>query len=160
MRRLVDQIVFLRVAEAKSGQILLRHCFECDFNFDEYRSLLNRSRQVFNSELFNNFPSLPSRLGDEQKGLFTYVLREIIAEMYPPACPYEFSLVPHDIFLRHTRDFLGPLFASVLQLTGLQKYEMENVAATSEYTILKTMLPSILLRKQWRLLFHIESIRL
>jgi adenine-specific DNA-methyltransferase len=119
VRRLVDQIVFLRVAEAKSGQEFLRHCLEPGFDFEGYRSLLNRSRQVFNSELFNNLPSLPSRLSDEQKGLFIYVLRESIGEMYPPACPYEFSLVPHDILSQAYERFLGATLSISTTSNGL-----------------------------------------
>lgn len=121
VRRLVDQIVFLRVAEAKSGQIFLRHCLEAGFDFEEYRSLLNRSRQVFNSELFNNFPRLLSRLSEEQKRLFTHVLRETIGEMYPPACPYEFSLVPHDILSQAYERFLGATLCVSTTTNGLSE---------------------------------------
>ncbi len=161
VRRLVDQIVFLRVAEAKSGQIFLRHCLGPAFDFEEYRSILNRSRQVFNSELFNNFPSLPARLGVEQKGLFTFVLRETIREMYPPACPYEFSLVPHDILSQAYERFLGATLRVSTATNGLaeirdgERRRNFGIYYTQNYVakyITQRALEAVVLKRKYRII--------
>jgi SAM-dependent methyltransferase len=113
VQTILDRIVFLRICEARGieddGDLL-----DASTNagvFARLQSLFLRADDRFNSGLFHfttdrDRPGLPDTLtpslhiGDE-------VLRAIVARLYPPQSPYEFSAIPAFILGNVYEQFLG-----------------------------------------------------
>lgn len=113
VQTILDRIVFLRICEARGieddGDLL-----DASTNvgvFARLQSLFLRADDRFNSGLFHfhpdrERPGLPDTLtpslqiGDE-------VLRRIVARLYPPQSPYEFSAIPAFILGNVYEQFLG-----------------------------------------------------
>lgn len=103
VQKLIDRLIFLRIAEDRliEKPNLL---FELTGEKDIYIRLCNifvTADLKYNSSLFLSEDWMMA-LNIEDK-----VLKEIIDEMYPPQCPYEFSVLPIEILGHAYEQFLG-----------------------------------------------------
>ncbi|HPS87695.1 MAG TPA: TaqI-like C-terminal specificity domain-containing protein [Spirochaetota bacterium] len=103
VQKLIDRLIFLRIAEDRQIEKpdLL---FEITHKENVYTSLNNifaLADLKYNSNLFSSEAWMVA-LNIEDK-----VLDEIIDEMYPPKCPYEFSVLPIEILGHAYEQFLG-----------------------------------------------------
>jgi len=103
VQKLIDRLIFLRIAEDRliEKPNLL---FELTGEKDIYIRLCNifaAADLKYNSSLFLSEDWMMA-LNIEDK-----VLKEIIDEMYPPQCPYEFSVLPIEILGHAYEQFLG-----------------------------------------------------
>ncbi|MFA5519683.1 MAG: N-6 DNA methylase, partial [Spirochaetota bacterium] len=103
VQKLIDRLIFLRIAEDRliEKPNLL---FELTGEKDIYARLCNIFAVAdlkYNSSLFLSEDWMMA-LNVEDKAL-----KEIIDEMYPPQCPYEFSVLPIEILGHAYEQFLG-----------------------------------------------------
>ena len=101
----IDRIVFLRIAEDRGVERYgeLRDSIQSN---EYYQNLLRRfhvADEKYNSGLFDfRKDSVTPRITIDNK-----VLKSIIAELYYPVCPYEFSVLPVEILGCAYEQFLG-----------------------------------------------------
>jgi len=103
VQKLIDRLIFLRIAEDRliEKPNLL---FELTGEKDIYIRLCNifvTADLKYNSSLFLSEDWMMALNIDDK------VLKEIIDEMYPPQCPYEFSVLPIEILGHAYEQFLG-----------------------------------------------------
>jgi len=120
-RHFIDQLVFLRVAEAKSGQLLIKNLNASDATFENLAALLQTAKAIFNSDLFNISPNSVINIPVQHRSTLMYVVKIIIGEMYAPSCPYEFTLIPQDVLSQAYERFLGSELATNLDNTCLEE---------------------------------------
>lgn len=119
---IIDRIVFLRICEDRgieaAGTLL-----GLTNGSQVYDRLLERFRaadQKYNSGLFNFEPDADRRQPDTLTPSLTVgdkPLKTILENLYPPASPYEFSVMPADILGQVYERFLG----SVISLSSTGK---------------------------------------
>lgn len=111
VQRLIDRVVFLRIAEARGleEEGVLGRAAKVDGVYAQLLNLFKRADDRYNSGLFH----LNGQVGDpavDSVGLGLAVadqaLRDIIGRLYYPE-PYEFSVMPADILGRIYEQFLG-----------------------------------------------------
>ncbi len=107
VQKLIDRLIFLRIAEdrliekpdllheAAHKQGAATHCYT------ELNNIFAVADVKYNSSLFSSEPWMMALNVDDK------VLNEIIDEMYPPKCPYEFSVLPIEILGHAYEQFLG-----------------------------------------------------
>jgi type I restriction-modification system DNA methylase subunit len=101
----IDRLIFLRIAEDRHleqyGQ--LREAIKSG---DYYANILNvfkTADQKYNSSLFDFKKDSVS----EKASIDNKTIKSIIAELYPPSCPYEFSVMAVEILGSAYERFLG-----------------------------------------------------
>ena len=103
VQKLIDRLIFLRIAEDRLIEKPdLLH--EISHKANVYISLNNifaTADLKYNSNLFNSEAWMVALNIDDK------ILNEIIDEMYPPKCPYEFSVLPIEILGHAYEQFLG-----------------------------------------------------
>lgn len=122
VQRIIDRIIFLRVAEDKGVEDYgrLRRLTEGE---NIYAGLLRLSKQAdakYNSGLFDfskQGDSVTPRLTVDDK-----VLKPILADLYFPHSPYEFSVMPVEILGNVYEQFLG----KVIKLTAGHQAKVEE----------------------------------
>jgi type I restriction-modification system DNA methylase subunit len=103
VQKLIDRLIFLRIAEDRliEKPDLLKEITHKDNVYMALNNIFAIADLKYNSNLFNS-EAWMAALSIEDK-----VLNEIIDEMYPPKCPYEFSVLPIEILGHAYEQFLG-----------------------------------------------------
>lgn len=103
VQKLIDRLIFLRIAEDRlieKPNLLLELTGEKDI-YTRLCNIFVAADLKYNSSLFLSEDWMMA-LNVEDK-----TLKEIIDEMYPPQCPYEFSVLPIEILGHAYEQFLG-----------------------------------------------------
>lgn len=128
VQRIIDRIIFLRIAEARSIE-----------DFGRLQSLLNGARVYarlgeqfraaddrYNSGLFHFSPERGRNEPPDELTLSLKIdddaIKDIIRRLYYPHSPYEFSVVPADILGQVYEQFLG----KVIRLTAGHQAKVEE----------------------------------
>lgn len=112
VQRLIDRILFLRIAEARGLEFegtLQFAAGEADGVYERLLALFRKADDRYNSGLFHlNGPASDPAVDTTSPSLICddVILRSIIARLYFPE-PYEFSVMPADILGRTYEQFLG-----------------------------------------------------
>jgi len=105
VQKIVDRIIFLRIAEDKGIEeyaTLLNACKpKSSIIYMELVSLFNKANIKYNSGLFATLPFLDALKIDDK------IFKRIIEGLYYPDCPYEFSILPVEILGSIYEQFLG-----------------------------------------------------
>ena len=105
VQKIVDRIIFLRIAEDKGIEeysTLLTACKrKSSFIYSELVDLFSKANTKYNSGLFATIPYLDALTIDDS------ILKKIIEGLYYPDCPYEFSILPVEILGSIYEQFLG-----------------------------------------------------
>jgi type I restriction-modification system DNA methylase subunit len=103
VQKLIDRLIFLRIAEDRliEKPDLLREITHKENVYIALNNIFAVADLKYNSNLFSS-EAWMAALNIEDK-----VLDEIIDEMYPPKCPYEFSVLPIEILGHAYEQFLG-----------------------------------------------------
>ncbi len=105
LQQTLDRIIFLRIAEDRGIEPYqqLRKAVSKGNAYANLIQVFIAADAKYNSGLFNfTKDTLTPTLKLENK-----VLKIIVEEMYPPACPYEFSIIPVEILGNAYEQFLG-----------------------------------------------------
>ena len=113
VQRTVDRILFLRISEDRGVEkkISLKDLINEKDIYSELCKLFLEADDRYNSGLFhfkkeNNRPTPPDELS-LNLNLDSKVLKEILAGLYYPICPYEFSIIPVELLGQVYEQFLG-----------------------------------------------------
>jgi len=126
VQRTIDRIIFLRMCEDRGietyGQ--LRNLLNEQYIYSGLRGLYERADKRYNSGLFH-FEHEKGR-GEPDTltpslNIDNEILKKIIASLYYPDCPYEFSVLPAEILGNVYEQFLGKVIR--LYPSGLVKVE-------------------------------------
>jgi type I restriction-modification system DNA methylase subunit len=103
VQKLIDRFIFLRIAEDRliEKPDLLHEAAHKENVYVELNNIFAVADVKYNSSLFSSEPWMMALNVDDK------VLNEIIDEMYPPKCPYEFSVLPIEILGHAYEQFLG-----------------------------------------------------
>lgn len=124
----IDRVVFLRICEDRGIEpyAQLQTIAKVDDVYGELLKLFRRADEKYNSGLFH-FAQESGR--DDEPDILTpaleiddKVLRPILASLYYPDCPYEFSVLPADILGHVYEQFLG----KVIRLTTGHRAKVEE----------------------------------
>jgi type I restriction-modification system DNA methylase subunit len=122
VQRTIDRIIFLRMVEARGmeeyGQ--LQRIAESEDIYAELLALSKKADAKYNSGLFDF-----SKVGDQITPLLTVddkTLKPILADLYFPKSPYEFSVLPAEILGNVYEQFLG----KVIRLTASHQAKVEE----------------------------------
>ncbi len=105
LQQTLDRIIFLRIAEDRGIEPYqqLRKAVSKGNAYANLIQVFIAADAKYNSGLFNfTKDTLTPTLKLENK-----ILKIIVEEMYPPACPYEFSIIPVEILGNAYEQFLG-----------------------------------------------------
>lgn len=119
VQKIIDRIIFLRIAEAKQVEYygaLQKISQNENKIFQHLKDYFGQANKKYNSELFKNEDLLENLKVDDE------VLKDIITSLYPPECPYEFSVLPVEILGNVYEQFLG----KVIQLTAGHQAKVEE----------------------------------
>jgi len=132
VQRLIDRIIFLRMAEDRGmeeyGRLqrvanpspAAKSAAEEGSTFKQLIELSRLADAKYNSGLFD--PRLPHSQTLERLLVDDKTLRPILAGLYPPDCPYEFSQIPAEILGNVYEQFLG----KVIRLTAGHQAKVEE----------------------------------
>ena len=103
VQKLIDRLIFLRIAEDRliEKPDLLKEITHKDNVYLSLNNIFAVADLKYNSNLFSSEAWMVALNIDDK------VLNEIIDEMYPPKCPYEFSVLPIEILGHAYEQFLG-----------------------------------------------------
>ena len=118
VQQLIDRIIFLRICEDRDIEVYgrLMHLQKGDSVYSRLFELFIEADEKYNSGLFHFKKEFVNDIYDELSQTIIIdddVLRNIFKNLYPPNCPYEFSVLPADILGKVYEKFLG----KVIQLT-------------------------------------------
>jgi hypothetical protein len=128
VQQTIDRIVFLRICEDRAiepyGQ--LQQLLEKSAVYDELQTLFFRADDRYNSGLFHFHEEAGRREGPDTLTpsitIDDKVLKDIIARLYYPDSPYEFSVLPAEILGHVYEQFLG----QVIRLTHGHRAVVED----------------------------------
>jgi len=114
---LIDRILFLRIAEDRHSEEYgtLRTVVQASEVLPSLANLFERANKKYNSGLFK-FDKLTTVVE-----LDAGILRSIVNQLYFPDCPYEFSVMPLNVFGTAYERFLG----SKVRLTPKHRAKIE-----------------------------------
>ena len=128
VQRTIDRIIFLRICEDRGIETYgaLQALVNGERIYKRLCELFHRADEKYNSGLFHfspekERPEHPDELTLSLK-VDDKVLRDILAELYYPDCPYEFSILPADILGQVYEQFLG----KVIRLTAGHQAKVEE----------------------------------
>ena len=127
VQRTIDRIVFLRMCEDRGTEALgtLADAVRGEGVYSNLRRLYARADQKYNSGLFH-FETEPGRETPDtltpSLNIDDRVLADIVASLYYPRSPYEFSVLPADILGNVYEQFLG----KVIRLTRGHRAAVED----------------------------------
>jgi type I restriction-modification system DNA methylase subunit len=128
VQQIIDRIVFLRICEARDLETFeqLRALLNGGQTYARLQELFRRADQRYNSGLFHfehekGRAEAPDTLTPALQ-IDDKVLKEIIARLYYPESPYEFSVLPADILGHVYERFLG----KVIRLTPGRQVKIEE----------------------------------
>ena len=120
VQRTIDRVIFLRIAEGRGieeyGQ--LQSLTRAPDIYARLSELYRRADEKYNAGIFDfEADTLTRTLTIDDK-----VLRPILADLYYPQCPYEFSVLPADVLGQVYEQFLG----KVIRLTPGHRAKVEE----------------------------------
>lgn len=128
VQRTIDRLVFLRICEDRGIETYgtLQTAASGSNVYDRLRELFQRADHRYNSGLFH-FTAERDRRGPHDELTLSLAiddnpLREIIARLYFPESPYEFSVLPAEILGQVYEQFLG----KVIRLTSGRRAVVED----------------------------------
>ena len=128
VQRTIDRIIFLRICEDRGIETYgaLQALVNGERTYKRLCELFHRADEKYNSGLFHfspekGRPENPDELTLSLK-IDDKVLKDILAELYYPDCPYEFSILPADILGQVYEQFLG----KVIRLTAGHQAKVEE----------------------------------
>ena len=103
VQKLIDRLIFLRIAEDRRIEKpdMLREISHTPEVYAALGSVFAKADLKYNSSLFVSEDWMMALTVEDK------ILNEIIDEMYPPKCPYEFSVLPIEILGHAYEQFLG-----------------------------------------------------
>jgi hypothetical protein len=126
--RTIDRIVFLRICEDRGIEqyAQLQTISKVTDIYGELLKLFRRADEKYNSGLFHftkekDRPEEPDTL-TPSLDIDDKTLRPILASLYYPDCPYEFSVLPADILGHVYEQFLG----KIIRLTPAHRAKIEE----------------------------------
>jgi len=112
VQQTIDRLIFLRICEDRKIEPYgtLKSFLDSVSIYETLFQYFQKADDKYNSGLFDfKKDKLTQKLIIDNK-----ILKSIISEMYYPACPYEFSVIPVEILGNSYEQFLG----SVIRLTS------------------------------------------
>jgi predicted type IV restriction endonuclease len=112
VQQTIDRLIFLRICEDRKIEPYgtLKSFLDSVSIYEKLFQYFQKADDKYNSGLFDfKKDKLTQKLIIDNK-----ILKSIITEMYYPACPYEFSVIPVEILGNSYEQFLG----SVIRLTS------------------------------------------
>jgi len=119
VQRTIDRIIFLRMSEDRGIESYGRlQALTSGANaYARLRDLYRQADEKYNAGLFDfRADTLTPALSIDDK-----VLKPILADLYYPQCPYEFSVLPADVLGQVYEQFLG----KVIRLTPAHRAKVE-----------------------------------
>ncbi len=107
VQQTIDRLIFMRIAEDRNveqyGQI--KKCIEKGNYYQNLFEIFKKADEKYNSGLFDfKKDRISKNLQIENK-----IIKNIVTELYFPDCPYEFSVLPVEIFGSAYEQFLGKI---------------------------------------------------
>jgi type I restriction-modification system DNA methylase subunit len=128
VQRTIDRIIFLRICEDRGIETYgaLQALVTGERTYRRLCELFQRADEKYNSGLFHFSPEKGRPETPDVLTLALHiddkVLKDILAGLYYPDCPYEFSILPADILGQVYEQFLG----KVIRLTAGHQAKVEE----------------------------------